>query len=287
MELTFTENRSWHWVVFAVVVAVPVVAFQPTCSRAQPRPSPAVIEIRGSYRYVYSNGLPDHPHGRFPNRGNPNRIRPQGYVFRVPLEPKQAPQPMDVDGWIFGVALNGIPFDPGTAEYWNNDRNSGWRYEALSGKINLGLDENHAHVQPKGAYHYHGIPTRLVDRLAQPDKMVLVGYAADGFPIYARYGHEDPMDLTSKLRPMRSSYRLKQGVRPDGPGGEYDGTFVQDYEYVLGSGDLDECNGRFGKTPEYPEGIYHYYLTDDFPFVPRLFRGIPDRSFQRHRPPPR
>ena len=24
---------------------------------------------------------------------------------------------------------------------------------------------------------------------------------------------------------------------------------------------MDECNGRFGPTPEYPEGIYHYVST--------------------------
>ena len=40
----------------------------------------------------------------------------------------------------FGVAINGVPFDPGAAEWWNNDPASGWQYEALSGKINLGMD---------------------------------------------------------------------------------------------------------------------------------------------------
>src|SRR5262249_53556518 len=41
------------------------------------------------------------------------------------------------------------------------------------------------------------------------------------------------------------------------------GTFVEDYEYVAGSGDLDRYNGRFAKTPEYPDGIYAYFLTTD------------------------
>jgi hypothetical protein len=50
---------------------------------------------------------------------------------------------------------------------------------------------------------------------------------------------------------------------------------------VAGSGDLDECNGRTGPTPEFPGGTYHYVLTDDFPFVPRLWRGTPDGSFLR------
>ena len=41
----------------------------------------------------------------------------------------------------------------------------------------------------------------------------------------------------------------------DQPGGAYDGIFVEDFEYVPGSGDLDECGGRTGVTPEFPGGI--------------------------------
>ena len=57
------------------------------------------------------------------------------------------------------------------------------------------------------------------------------------------------------------------------PGGKYDGTFTADYEYVAGSGDLDECNGRFGVTPEYPQGIYYYCITEEFPQLARQWRG--------------
>ena len=45
------------------------------------------------------------------------------------------------------------------------------------------------------------------------------------------------------------------------PGGKYDGTFTRDYVYERGSGDLDECNGRFTVTKEYPEGIYAYFFN--------------------------
>ena len=151
------------------------------------------------------------------------------------------------------MALNGVPFDPGTAEFWNNDRSSGWNYEALSGKINLGLDRHHAHVQPNGAYHYHGIPTGLVESLEPDAHGYRVGYAADGFPIYYQRG-------------KRASYQIKKGSRDSGPGGIYDGTFVQDYEYVANSGDLNECNGEDER----------YYLTETFPFVPRCFKGEPE-----------
>jgi hypothetical protein len=244
------------------------------------------ITIEGAFRVVRSNGIPDHATGQFPNRGNPNRIGPQNYVFRVPVQPRQAPKPTPLGMNPFGVAVNGVPFDPGAAEWWNGNPNSGWQYEPMSGAIPLGLDRSNAHVQPNGAYHYHAIPTTLVNKLlaGSQKKMVLVGWAADGFPIYASRGHSDPKEAKSALKEMRSSYRLKSGTRPDGPGGRYDGTFVWDYEYVAGSGELDECNGRFGVTPEFSRGIYHYYLTEQFPFIPRLFRGTPDPSFLRRGP---
>ncbi|QDU61293.1 hypothetical protein Pan216_21480 [Planctomycetes bacterium Pan216] len=245
------------------------------------------IVTRGNYRYITANGIPDHQHGRFPNRGNPNRIAPQRYTFRVPLQPRMNEEFRSAMGQPFGVALNGVPFDPGTAEFWNRDRRSGWNYEALSGKINLGLDASNAHVQPTGAYHYHGMPTGLIAKLGDEKKMVLVGYAADGFPIYALHGHAEPNDAESDVVRLRSSYRLKKGSRPGGrggPGGRYDGTFVQDWEFVPGAGDLDEANGRVGVTPEYPEGTYYYVVTNEFPFIPRLYRGTPDESFARRGP---
>ena len=58
-----------------------------------------------------------------------------------------------------------------------------------------------------------------------------------------------------------------KGRGPVAPAGAYDGTFVQDYEYRAGTGELDECNGRQGVTPEFPNGTYYYVLTDAFPFI--------------------
>ncbi|MCA9039327.1 MAG: YHYH protein [Planctomycetaceae bacterium] len=245
------------------------------------------IRVEGSYRLIEANGLPDHQHGQFPNRRNPNAISSQRYYYRVPAEPKTSERLTYLGRSPFGIALNGVPFDPGTAEYWQNDPDSGWRYEALSGKIDLGVDTSHAHVQPNGAYHYHGIPTALIDKLGgNSEQMLLLGYAADGFPIYASRAYTDPTDANSGLKEMKPSYRLKEGTRPNGPRGRYDGSFTADYEYVEEAGDLDECNGRFGVTPEYPEGTYYYVLTDQYPSIPRAFKGSPDFSFKRQGPPP-
>lgn len=244
------------------------------------------VSVEGDVRIIRSNGIPDHATGEFPGPGNPNTIAPQKYEFRVPLHPAVAEHPTPLRMQPFGVAVNGVVFDPGANEWWNGDRSSGWQYEPLKmAPLYLGVDSSHAHVQPNGAYHYHGVPTALVFALTGgAEKMVIVGWAADGFPIYNNLGHADPKDASTPLKTLKSGYKVKQGRRADGPGGAYDGTFVGDYEYVAGAGDLDECNGRVEVTPEYPKGIYHYVLTDDFPYVPRLYRGTPDPSFER-RPP--
>ena len=215
-----------------------------------------------NYRYITSNGIPDHETGEFPNDNNPNSIYDQSYEFRMALNPVAAENTTDIGFNSFGVALNGVPYDPSAAEFWNNDRNSGWQYEAIGGTVNLGLDNYNAHVQPNGAYHYHGDPEAGTES-------TLVGYAADGFPIYSAGGNYE------------SSYAVKDGERADGPGGNYDGTYVEDYEYVAGSGDLDQCNGIEIVTDDYPDGTYAYILTTDFPYIPRCFTGSPDASFSK------
>ncbi|HEX5219154.1 MAG TPA: YHYH protein [Verrucomicrobiae bacterium] len=254
-------------------------------SAASTPESRVTIVTNGGYRIITANGLPDHAPGQFPNNGNPNRISEQSYTFRITLNSQTNSTLRRAQGAWFGVALNGVPFEPGTGEFWNGQRE--WNYEAMSGFIDLGLDQNNAHVQPTGAYHYHGLPTGLMAKLGgDGKKMLLVGYAADGFPIYTSYAHSVATNASSPLKKMRSSWQLKQGARPGGPNGNYDGRFTADYEFVSSSGDLDECNGRFGVTPEYPGGIYYYCITDEFPGLARSWRGTPDQSFFKSGPGP-
>ena len=260
-------------------------------TQAVPGVSEVEITINDSQRIITANGLPDHDTGRFPNRDNPHRITAQSYRYTIPLHPVAAEEPIALRRQPFGIAVNGVLFDPGTAEAWQDDQRSGWHYDALGGAFSLGLDTNNAHVQPNGAYHYHGIPVDLLERLSGGEpRMTLLGWAADGFPIYGRWAYQDPGDATSAVVALRSSYQLKAGARPSAggqPGGTYDGVFVEDFEYVAERGNLDECSGRYGVTPEFPAGTYYYVLTDDFPFVPRFFRAAPDPSFARRGGPPR
>ena len=253
---------------------------------------------------VEANGIPKHKVGQFPSRHNPNSVEEQAHDFSIPTNQKPTRQPISLHNESgrgppntpFGIAVNGVLFDPGTAEFYMGDRDADWNYEALGGSILLGLDANHGHVQPNGSYHYHGLPTGLLKKLGVNPKehSPLIGYAMDGFPVYALYGYKDPKDMTSKIKKMFSSFRLKQGERPNPPGGKYDGAFSKDYEYVKGLGDLDICNGRFTVTDEFPKGTYAYFLTEDWPVIPRYFKAEPLRlrgGPRHHRggppPPPR
>ncbi|MBI1363915.1 MAG: YHYH protein [Proteobacteria bacterium] len=270
--------RAYHQITFVSLI-YGVVAYAAVAAENQ-----VSVTTDSVYRYITANGIPDHGTGHFPNRGNPNTISAQSYHYRVPLQPKLYKTSRNIGMSAFGVAVNGVPFDPSANEFWNNDRTSGWQYDALSGAINLGMDANNAHVQPGGAYHYHGIPTGLVGKLDASTHAPLVGWAADGFPIYVVYGYKDPADMTGVIVEQTSSWRLKEGTRPDGPGGRYDGTFVQDYVYTEGAGTLDECNGIYTRTPDYPGGTYAYFLTRAFPVVPRCLMGQMDDSFRKHPP---
>jgi hypothetical protein len=223
-------------------------------------------------RKLSGNGIPNHTVGPFPNAGNPNRISAQNVNFTTTVTPAQRQgQPVPIR--VTGYAINGIKFDPGTAQSCTEncanhgyDASGQWRIEALNQTyFDFGVDENNAHVQPNGAFHYHGVPTALINAAGNNgQKMTLVGWAADGFPMYAQPAREP-----------RSSYRLK--TKPDAGRPMLTtapmGTFQQDYEYVAGSGDLDECNGRSGVTPEFPNGTYYYLVTKTYPYVPRCLKG--------------
>ena len=68
---------------------------------------------------------------------------------------------------------------------------------------------------------------------------------------------------------MKSSYFLKNmTTRTNGPNVDatyFLGYFREDYEYLAQTGQdyLDEHNGRFCVTPEYPNGTYAYFCTVD------------------------
>ena len=253
-------------------------------------------------RILSGNGIPNHEVGTFPNPNNPNTISEQNVNQTFSLCPALVSETgVQVGGpaGAIAYAINSVKFDPATAGRCDDDgvcslaQGQGqWNIEALGHEtFDFGDDMNHAHVQPTGEYHYHGMPELLIDLLGDDQSMTLVGWASDGFPVYARYGYSDANDPNSDVISLQPSWRLKTEPdegRPDtltalegGPGQGTNnpnipipmGAFTQDFEYVQGLGDLDECNGRIGVTPEFPEGIYYYMVTDDFPYFSRCLKG--------------
>jgi len=239
-----------------------------------------------STRALVANGLPDHDVGTFPNTDNPNTISVQSISISGPLTPTltTAVTGRTGPGFPMGYVLNGIKVDPATAGTCDNSgavcdlgRGTGaWNIEAMGhNSFKFGTDSSNAHVQPGGVYHYHGIPEGFVTKLNKGQSMTLVGWASDGFPVYARYGYTVATDAASAIKVVKGSYRLKTVPDTNRPATTMYamGTFTQDYEYVAGYGDLDECNGRTGVTPEFPKGIYHYYATDTYPYLQRCVKG--------------
>jgi YHYH protein/type IX secretion system substrate protein len=97
----------------------------------------------------------------------------------------------------------------------------------------------------------------------------LIGFAYDGFPIYGAYAYAET-NGTGGITRMKSGYELTGATtRTNGPAVNstyFEGYFKEDYVFVSHPGEndyLDEHNGRFCVTPEYPAGTYCYFATVD------------------------
>lgn len=168
-----------------------------------------------------------------------------------------------------------------------------WNRDAVVAEME-GFDCSKGHPA-MGNYHHHQNPSafkldkevvsticNLYDAdalytLNESQHSPLIGFAYDGFPIYGAYGYKNT-DGTGGIVRMKSSWKLRDITErtelwdgtdvTDGPvvSAEYPlGHYREDYGYVASSDPdyLDEHNGRFCVTPEYPEGIYCYFATVD------------------------
>lgn len=167
-----------------------------------------------------------------------------------------------------------------------------WNRDAIPAEM-AGFDCSKGHPA-MGDYHHHQNPSAFkldlqvvssicnlydADGLYMIDSSQhspLIGFAYDGFPIYGAYGYANT-NGTGGITRIRSGYQLRNiTVRthhadgtdvPDGPpvNSTYPlGYFREDYEFISHPGAedfLDEHNGRFCVTPEYPNGTYAYFAT--------------------------
>jgi YHYH protein len=104
------------------------------------------------------------------------------------------------------------------------------------------VDDCNGHPLADGSnYHYHGIPKCITATIdVEGEHSHIIGVLRDGFPVYGNKG---------------------------------------DNGVAVTNADLDECSGHVGATPEFPEGIYHYHLTDDeAPYSVDCYKGTVDAS---------
>jgi len=268
--------------------------------------------VSNGMRTITTNRVPDHDYGNQVADMGISGLTSTVVTMSFTANPTLANKITNVvtdnyhPAYAFGVAVNGVPIDPAPAEPFifenssTGEFNWDWVYEPNNNMNAVGLDCNIAHLQPDqstgtGLIHYHGDMMVFADDLYQgissgtvPDSPLLIGWAGDGFPIVYKYG---PTSSGNGVELLHSSYQLKSGTRPgDGttaPCGAYNGKYTNDYEYVDGAGDLDECNGiQRSITLTTPAGLtetftYFYVVTDEFPVLSRCFWGSPDDYFAK------
>jgi len=231
------------------------------------------LQYSADYIYVSASCIPGYDIG--PWKANPNTASNQNFVFKITRKPTKNTGTASKVGlghvgiWSNGVSIynasDGMSYN--NAGVWN--RNA-YFFEGVS------FDNCLGHPAQNGEYHHHVSPKCLYNSIDSSKHSPIIGYAWDGFPIYGAYAYTN-IDGTGKIKRMNSGYKVKSMVtRTNGPNPDQTyplGCFMEDYEFVSGYGDLDEHNGRYCVTPEYPNGIYAYFVTIDkdqtpvFPYV--------------------
>ena len=234
-----------------------------------------VLEVAYSTNNVWvgCNGIPGYNIGPWP--GNPNDAGNQDWEFKFTLFPvENTGTPVNTPLGHIGLWSNGVTiFNPRDAMSWNMQNI--WRQNAYYFE-GSGFDNCLGHPNMQMEYHTHVNPTCLYNDQDSIAHSPIIGYAFDGFPIYGAYAYANT-DGTGPITRMRSSYQLRaitdRTTLPDGTvlgAGQYGppinatyplGAYIEDHEYLTGSGHVDEHNGRFCITPEYPAGTYAYFVS--------------------------
>lgn len=222
------------------------------------------------------------------------------------------------DGVAWNPETNALCGGPGNPPCPGGPMNtSDWKRDAVPAEM-PGFDCSKAHPA-MGNYHHHQNPSafkldidvvsnvcNLYDAeglyaIDETEHSPLIGYAYDGFPIYGAYAYTNTNGSGSITR-IKSGYSLRtemtvRDTHADGTSVDMGapindtyplGYFREDYKHTESNEPdvLDEHNGRFAITPEYPDGIYAYYATVDenwnsaYPYVvgPTFYGNREDRK---------
>lgn len=214
--------------------------------------------------YVKASGIPNYyKDGVTHNDGKDLKA-----TWTIPRVPAASGSPTGVQGGQLGLMMDGsVFFHPGDAQSYNNAgvwNRLAYYFEGVD------MDASNGHSTPTNMYHHHFDNLQMHD-WDNTKHSPIVAYAWDGYPVYGPYGYTNT-NGTGAIKRMVSSYTTKTyTTRTNGPAvnTQYPiGCFIEDWQYTSGSGDLDEHNGRFCVTPEYPAGTYAYFTAVDASLKP-------------------
>ena len=222
------------------------------------------VQYSATHVYISATCIPGYTIG--PWAANPNTAVNKNFVFKITRAPVQntggnlTKTPLGHVGiWSNGVSI----FNPYDGMSYNNA--GVWNCDALFYE-GISFDNCLGHPSGQGEYHHHVNPTCLYNDRDSTHHAPIIGYAFDSFPVYGAYGWSN-VNGTGTIKRMQSSFVMNSGTtRLNGPAVDATyplGAFIEDRTFVAGSGDLDIHNGRFCVTPEYPNGIYAYFVTID------------------------
>ena len=183
------------------------------------------VEVFDTYCNLSSDNIPNHDFNDSSANFRTN-VAEIDRVFRVQRDPQMAPEISQINRQAWdAVMLNGVVADVKSAGCYKPSEsradadgnteagcgpNDNWMLIPLEYSTKFGADIHNAHVQPDGTYHYHGNPNAMFDDSPSGEGSPVIGFAADGFPIYGSYILDS---LTGNYRKALSGYTLKEGTR--------------------------------------------------------------------------
>ena len=168
----------------------------------------------------------------------------QSYKFTIPSTPKYSKTVTKTSLGSIGVMISGaVLYNPFEGDNKTPAMANNFTITDSNGITASFVDKCAGHPIPnQGAYHYHGLSSCVTAKVDATGKPShVIGFALDGFPIYG------DRDIKGKQ---------------------------------LTAKNLDQCNGIYIATPEFPKGIYHYVLlgTADVRSSIACFHGVVDSS---------
>ena len=305
-----------------------------------------VVQVSSSANWVYlrSSGLGYHVMGPWylnstHTQDFPNFPANTAVLYRIPRSPVVATTRTLTPGGPIGYFVDGVAvfdnrdtFSYATASGSDADPGNGQRGDGVWNRdayVNEGMTFDPAFAHQAGPnYHYHAntpalrfqlgdhvaydSTTRTYAESATPAAAhsPILGWMADGYPVYGPYGYASAVNPASGVRRMTPGYVKRDGsngttnlaatgrttlpawaTRAQNRGATLPsnlagpavnatyilGHYLEDYDYLGDLGktpgvdfDLNECNVRFCVTPEFPNGTYAYFVTIESDGTPKF-----------------